>query len=176
MRREVLPHLTAVSAAGPAPALPPLTPMGIRRRVTTGAWRLCLGAVILFAQSCAEATGTPPESVAGRTFEVVAVEGSRLPTAILVTGRGACSAVMVFRAELDFGVDGAFEQRLWYSSEPAANPAVFRTAYTQDSDGRVHIEGNGGSGSLRGDTLAFTLDPGLVCERYRWTAVAQQVQ
>lgn len=143
------------------------------RSVTARNWRLRLGVLILLAQSCAESTGTPPISVAGRTFEVVAVGESRLPTPILITGRATCAPVMVYRAELGFGVDGAFEQRLWYSSEPAAQPATFKTAYKQGSDGRVQIEDNGGSGSLRGDTLALTLEPGLVCARYRWTAVAR---
>ena len=144
-----------------------------RRRATAGDWRLRLGLLVRLVQSCADSTGAAPISVAGRTFEVVAVGGNRLPTAILITGRATCAPVMVYRTELGFGGDGAFEQRLWYSSEAAAQPATFRTAYTQGSDGRVHIEGNVGSGSLRGDTLALTLEPGLVCARYRWTAVAR---
>ena len=84
-----------------------------------------------------------------------------------------CAPVVVYRAELAFGVDGALVQRLWYSSDTASQPATFRTAYTQGSDGRVHIEDNGGSGDVRGDTLATTLEPALVCVRYRWTAVAR---
>lgn len=143
------------------------------RRARVRRWRSLIAFVVLLIPSCSEPTRAPILLVAGRTFEVVSAEGSRLPTAIPITGRGSCAPVTVYRVELAFGVDGSFEQRLWYSPQPSAPSATFRTSYTQGADGRLRIEGNGGSGSIRADTLALTLEPGIVCTRYRWSAVAQ---
>jgi hypothetical protein len=135
---------------------------------------LAVIALSVAAVSCRQASEPAvAESVVGRTFVVSRVAGNLLPTTVSLHGRASCGDAVLWRSEFAFMRDSTFEHRIWTTNPPTGFGAVFRSSYTQDANGGIHIWREASSGRLRKDTLTLRVPFGLLCAIYDWTAVAE---
>jgi hypothetical protein len=89
-----------------------------------------------------------------------------------VTG-GARVESLLQRSTFTFASDAAFEQRFWFTTDGAEQPAIYRSSYVQRARGSLDLEEGGGHGYFRGATLVRQLAPTLVCARSKWEAVPE---
>ena len=121
---------------------------------------------LVFSTSC-DSTSPVPTPIAGRTFELLTVEGRSLPTTIFVLGRfGSCDAQPVRKVSLIFGIDGSFAQSIMTG---AGTTFSLTGSYTELIAGeRLRI--NSDIATVNGDTIRVRLS-GANCGNEEFVAV-----
>ena len=109
-------------------------------------------------------------SLAAQVYSVVSVDGHALPTDLPVQGRGSCPFRVLHRSEFAFGADATFEQRFWFSLDPAEQPAVYRSSFVQRG-WSIYLADGAGSGDLRRGSLRLQVPPTQICASLTWEAV-----
>lgn len=121
------------------------------------------------------AVAGPPLRVANRAFEVIAVDGARLPLSTSVVGRGSCIPGVVEGMTVTF----TDEQVTFTSRSPREmnNGMMYVTGYTQVADGSIRVGGASSSetGRLQGDTLTLDSSGGYLCTRHTLTALGRAI-
>jgi hypothetical protein len=122
----------------------------------------------------ADTTGAlapPPLRVANRDFDVIAVDGGRLPLTTTVIGRGSCVTVTLGRITLTF-TDQQVMMRFWTPGDTGQG-ALYVTGFVQAADGSLSLSGGSSleTGNVRGDTLTLGVAAGYLCGRHSLTAL-----